>query len=384
MRIAIDLTALMKVPTGVDVFLLELVRHLAKIDGENHYTLFVNFADRARLTQVAGPNMTLRACSLRARPMRLLFQQCMATAIADADGHDVFHSPSFLMPLRRGRGKHLLTVHDLTFFSMPRLHSRLHRNPLFLEAVRASMRRADLINVPSDATARDLVSSIPEVDARKIRLTPLGVDSRFCLAPREETARRIRELGLPECYVLAVGAIEPRKNLLTLLDAFEKLISREDTAAHLVLAGPRRWGASEVYRRAASRALRERVHFLGHVPDGDLPWVYRGATVFTYVSLGEGFGFPPLEAMACGIPIIASDNSSLRENLAGAAHLVPATDVDALSGAIRRLLASADEREQLSALGFERVRRFRWERTSGLVLNCYRELAAEGVPANQI
>src|SRR5215471_2072953 len=126
MKIAIDLTALLPVPTGVDVSLIELVRHLARIDRVNRYTLFVNFEDRGRWNSIVSENMSLRACSSRARAMRFLFQQCFATALANS--HDVLHSPSFLMPMWRGKTKHLLTVHDMTFFSMPGVHEGFRRS----------------------------------------------------------------------------------------------------------------------------------------------------------------------------------------------------------------------------------------------------------------
>jgi glycosyltransferase involved in cell wall biosynthesis len=377
MRIAIDLTALMPIATGVDTSIIDLVTHLAKVDSENCYTLFVNTADRRRFDGMLGPNMTVRPRCIRSRAARFAFQQGLLPVLLVAGSHDIVHSPSFLMPLWRTGGKHLLTIHDLTFFSLPETHSRLHRSSLFLRGVRASIRRADMINVPSEATRTELLRWVPGVLPERVRVTPWGVHPRYFPAASADTGRHLVRLRLPRPYILHVGTIEPRKNLLTLLDGFRRLIAAGGTPHHLVLAGGEGWNVEEVYRVAALPELRGRVHFLGYVPIEDLPWLYRGASVFVYPSLGEGFGFPPLEAMACGVPVIASQGSSLEENLGGAAELVPASDARSLAAALATLLADASRREQLTRLGTERASSFRWERTAELVVECYRELAEQ-------
>lgn len=199
LRVAIDLTALLPRPTGVDTYILELVKHLAKIDRENQYTLFVNVGDRRRFDGKLGENMTVRAWSGRPRVSRLAFQQCalpVASALLD---FDVIHSPSFLLPLWRGRALHLLTVHDMTFFTRPALHNRLHRSSLFRRAVRMSIRRAHMVNVPSEAVRSDLLRLLPmrELMADPVRresLVQLGRE-RAATFRWEDTARL-----LVSCY----------------------------------------------------------------------------------------------------------------------------------------------------------------------------------------
>jgi len=375
LRVAIDLTALLPRRTGVDTYILELVKHLAKIDGENQYTLFVNVADRKHFDGKLGDNMTVRAWSGRPRVLRLAFQQCalpVASALAD---FDVIHSPSFLLPLWRGRARHLLTVHDMTFFTRPALHNRLHRSSLFRRAVRMSIRRAHMVNVPSEAVRRDVLRLIPDVSSDRVRVTPWGIHPRFCLAPQSQVSAEVARLGVPQPYVLSLGTIEPRKNQLTILEAFRRLVASGETRLHLVLAGGLGWNTRAVMRAAVSPDLRERIHVLGYVSDEALPWLYRGASLFVYPSIDEGFGFPPLEAMACGVPVIASAGSSLEENLRGAAVLVSPSDSDALADVMRELMADTVRRESLAQLGRERATTFRWEDTARLLLSCYEALS---------
>ncbi len=374
--IAIDLTALVARPTGVDVYLTELVRHLAKIDGENRYTIFVNAEDRTRFDGELGPNFSVRALCVRSRPVRLLFQQGILPLASIVERYHVIHSPSFLAPWWRGTGRHLLTVHDMTILTMPELHNRLRGSGSFRFGMKASIRRAHLVNVPSEATRRDLLAWMPEIPGEKVRVTPYGVHPRFTPASREETERRVARLGIPTPYILYLGTIEPRKNIATLLRAYQQLVTRGETAAHLVLAGGLGWDFGEILQQAGAPELRSRVHQTGYLPDDDVPWVYRGASLFVYPSLCEGFGFPPLEAMACGAPVIASDGSSLGENLAGAAELIPAGDAEALAAAMRGLLEDREWRERLARSGIGRAAAFRWETTARLVLECYRELAS--------
>jgi glycosyltransferase involved in cell wall biosynthesis len=376
LKIAIDLTALMPKATGVDVYLLQLVRHLARMDRENRYSIFVNAGDRRKLDVATRPNLAIHLCHVRPRPMRLLFQQCALPLVSTVSSYDVIHSPSFLMPMWRGRARHLLTVHDMTFFSMPELHSRLHRGTIFCRAVRESIRRADLINVPSDAIRRDLLRLAPEVRPVSVRVTPWGVDTRFSPAPLDESTSYVARLGFPHPYILYLGSIEPRKNLSTLIEGYRRLVVSGQIDARLVLAGAPGWDTQEVRRRAEAPELRGQVYFPGYISDEHLPWIYRGASVFVYPSLYEGFGFPPLEAMACGVPVVASRGSAIEENLCGAADLVDPNDPEAIASAMRRLLVDSVWRQQRVLAGLQRASEFRWEETARLVLDCYQELGA--------
>jgi glycosyltransferase involved in cell wall biosynthesis len=374
-KVGIDLTALLPIGTGVDTYLKQLVIHLGRLDQKNQYTIFVTHEGRSILKDVLPPNFAIASYAVRPRPARLLFQQLWLPAAAAFSAIDVIHSPSFLSPFYRGRQRHLLTVHDMTFFSMPECHTRLHRSRAFRQAIVQSIRGADLVSVPSNSTKQDLLGLVPEVSASRVRIIPYGIDEDFMPADDALVQAALRRLRLPERYILYVGSIEPRKNLQHLVRSYRRLIADENIAEHLVLAGPLGWSYEPLIKQLELPELRGRVHMPGNIARHDLPWLYAGARLFVYPSLYEGFGFPPLEAMACGVPTVASSCSSLGENLHGAAKLVPANDEAALTLAINRLLRDEELRAQYRKKGLARAAEFCWRKTAQQTLNCYMELA---------
>jgi len=374
-RVGIDVTALVSHGTGVDSYVRGLMKHLIRAGTDHRLTFFVNYEDRALLNGEVPDNVRMVAGSLRPRPVRLAFQQLALPAAWRRLELDVVHSPAFLMPVVRGRPRHLLTVYDMTFFSLPQVHTRLHRSAAFRYAVRTSIRRADQLIVPSESTRDDVTRCLPTLSRERVEVIPPGVSQHF--RPRaDDEVRAVRErFELPRDYVLHVGTIEPRKNLRGLIDAYDRLVAGGATA-HLVLAG-RPGGDLEALKSVlASRGLSDRVHLLGYVARQDLPALYSAARVFVFPSIYEGFGFPPLEAMACGVPTIAARSSAVAENLGGAAELVAPWDTEALAEAMRRLLRDEDLRRRRRREGMERAASFSWQTTARKTLACYEEVAA--------
>jgi glycosyltransferase involved in cell wall biosynthesis len=376
MHTAIDLTALLAEATGVDNYILRLVRHLSRIDQANDYTLFVNYEDRGLFRGWLPRNFTIIPCSVRPRPVRLLFQQLGLPVAARLLDIEVIHSPSFIMPLYRGKQRHLLTIHDMTSFSLPECHIPLRRSVPYCRALLASIRRADLVSVPSRFTQQAILDLMPEVPQERIQVIPLGVGEEFQPRAPDDVQHTRKRLQLPWPYILYVGTIEPRKNLPCLVESYQQLIAGGDIPEHLILAGRWGWDYQALLTQVNSPALRGRVHLQGYIPQRDLPWLYAGARLFVYPSLQEGFGFPPLEAMACGVPTIASLSSALAENLRGAAELVPPNNCEALTAAMRRLLQDEQLHAQHRTQGLARAAQFRWEETARHTLNCYKTLAA--------
>ena len=373
-HIAIDLTGLMSPATGVDVYMRQLVAGLSSIDGGNRYTLLVRRESRAALAGQLPSNFRLREFGWNSRLARGCFQQCVLPALARRERFDVVHSPAFVLPLLSGWPRHLLTVHDMTFFRMPQLHNRLRSSRPFLWAVRRSIRRANLITVPSRATQSAPLEEMPRLDPARIRVIPHGIEEHFSPAEPARVREALDRLGLPFSYLLFVGTLEPRKNLRLLVQSYRRLIAEQGIAEHLILAGKSGWSIDGLERDLRSPDLAGRVHRLGYVPHQDLLWLYRGARAFVYPSLAEGFGFPPLEAMACGAPVIAADNSALAENLSGAAELVRGNDAAQWTLALRALLASPQSCEELRRKGLARAAQFRWSRAAAAVLELYGEL----------
>jgi glycosyltransferase involved in cell wall biosynthesis len=375
LHVGIDVTPLLPQPTGVDRYITELVAALARLETGARFTLFVNRADRERFRELPT-NFHVRAIGYRPRAARLFVQQSCLPALCAAHGIDVLHSPAFLMPWVRGRARHVLTVHDMTFFSMPQVHTRLRRSRAFTRLVRRSILRASCINVPAATVRDELLARLPGIEPTRVRLTPYGVSPRFSTDGSGDAARLARLPWLPHSpFVLSVCTLEPRKNLPGLIEAF-RLLARRAADLHLVLAGAM-GQARAVVEAAAASGLADRIHFPGFIPDEVLPALYRRARVFAYPSLAEGFGFPPLEAMASGVPVVASSSSALAENLRDAAMLVAPDDPQALAAAIQTLALDDDARARAIVAGLERAARFAWDETARLTFDCYRELAVE-------
>jgi glycosyltransferase involved in cell wall biosynthesis len=378
MRVAIDLTPLLPNVSGVDRYMLAMVTSLLQLGLNHEYVLFINAEDRQRIQDLvagirnASPSRII-VVSTRPRPIRLFWQQAILPIATKARNIDVVHSPSFMMPMLRADAGHVLTVHDMTSFLLPGHHPWYRRGRVYEWVVRNSIRRADLVSVPSAATRQDLLSAVPEKDPNDVRVIACGLNAAFRSHSPAELAPVLKRLGIHWPYVLFVGTLDPRKNLARLVDAFTQVIQRGNTPEHLVIAGQPGWSGGALLESAPS-ALRERVHLTGYVADADLPPLYAGATVFAYPSLMEGFGFPPLEAMACGTPVIASNLSALRENLEGAAYLVSPDDTKSIALALECMLADAGLRAQYIRAGFERASQFQWSSFAQTTVACYEEV----------
>jgi glycosyltransferase involved in cell wall biosynthesis len=375
-RVGFDATPLLPESTGVDTFIRGLLSQLALVPHDHEITVFANAEDRRDLEERLGEGLRILSAARRPRPVRLLFQQVGLPAAARALDLDVVHSPSFLIPMVRARQRHLLTVHDMTFFSMPDMHIKLRRSAPFKRAVLASIRRADRVHVPSEAALGEVLAFLPELRRSRTSVIPHGIGDSFRPRSEEEVGDVRGRLGLPSAYILHVGTIQPRKNLGRLVDAYEQLVLAGAVEEDLVLAGRRGWQHGPLEARLEAPAIRGRVHRPGYVADGDLPGLYAGARLFVYPSLHEGFGLPPLEAMACGTPTVASRAPALLENLSGAATLVDATDVPALVAAMKQLLLDPELAARRRSAGLERAKAFGWENTARRMLACYDELAA--------
>ncbi len=282
---------------------------------------------------------------------------------------DVFHSiNAAILPQRRG-GR-VVTVHDLTCLLFPQFHP-LDRRVLFRLSVRRAARLADAIIVPSAATGRDLAARFPMARA-KVHVVPHAPSPAFAPRRPEDCLPVLARHGLAQQdYLLFVGNVEPRKNLQALLEAYGLMRKAGDRAPRLVIAGGPGWKNRSIHETAQTSPFASDIRFLGYVPDGDLPALVSGALAFVYPSLYEGFGLPPLEAMASGTPVITSNRSSLPEVVGDAALVVDPDDRAALADAMARLASDATLREDLRARGLDRARRFSWDETARRTIEVY-------------
>jgi glycosyltransferase involved in cell wall biosynthesis len=267
----------------------------------------------------------------------------------------------------------VFTVHDLIYKLFPRFHKPL--NYIFLNlTVPLFCRRADAIIAVSECTKQDLVKHY-RIDPQKI--TVIYEAAAPCFKPQsEETIAAVRvRYHLPERYLLTTCVIEPKKNHTGFLRAFERLCG-DDRDLYWVIVGSRGWLYEGFFAALESSPARERVILPGYIEDQDLPAVYGAAQAFVFPSLYEGFGLPPLEAMACGVPVISSNASSLPEVCGDAAHTFCPRDVDEIAEAVRTVLANADLRAEMRRKGLAQSRRFSWQRAARETWALYQEQIA--------
>ncbi|HYN86318.1 MAG TPA: glycosyltransferase family 1 protein [Pyrinomonadaceae bacterium] len=287
-------------------------------------------------------------------------------------GYDLFHGTNYDVPVWGGCAT-VLTVHDLS----TRLHPETHEaRRVFRSRWRLPLmaRAATVIITPTESVRRELCQHMT-VEPSKV--FAVAEAPRRVFAPADETeAREVRRrLGVEGDFLLAVGTVEPRKNLLALVLAFEELVRRrgENLRLRLVIAGPRGWLNREFLARAEHWVVKDRITFTGYVSDEDLRALYTSCRAFVYPSLYEGFGLPPLEAMACGAPVVASRIPALAETAGGAALLVPPSDVRALAEAVEGVLDDAALAARLARAGLAHAAKFTWERAARQTLEVYRE-----------
>jgi len=354
MRIFIDAIPLLVRSAGVKNYLYHWIVYLRRLLGDEQVRLFPFLEGLPDLdhegSAADGPGTLARQALLFALN---LWPNDVVDLMAPRDG--IFHSTKLLYPPRRLRLT--ATLHDMTCWLLPEFHQPANVAAEKRFAERIWKRAAGLIAV-SESTRRDAVA-ILNLNPDTIQVIYPGVAEPFLKSTAATAATTRDKYGLQRPYVLFVGTIEPRKNLGRLLDAWQALRASVREQFDLVIAGPEGWhsGATMARLRAPGAGLR----YLGYVPEPDLAGITAGATVFAYPSLYEGFGFPVVQAMAAGVPVITSNLSSLPEVTGGAAQLIDPRSVAELSAAMDRLLTSPATRAQLASAGRTQAHRFCWE-----------------------
>jgi glycosyltransferase involved in cell wall biosynthesis len=364
--VAVDLRALVTEATGIGVYTRELLGALARSRSTGFRYLGMAHRPVRDGDRLAAAGV---AVEVRPGPLGVIWQQVALPRRLGGGDVDLFWSPLNTLPLACPVPA-VVTVHDLTAVLFPEAHTARVRWSI-LPFLGRSLTRAARIVAVSQATADDLAFHFPEVRGR-VRVVPNGVDPRYRPAPAEEVARIRRAAGMPEGWVLSVGTLEPRKNVATLLRAWEGLKAEDEDFPPLVLAGGAGWKSGPLARRLADLEPWGLRH-LGRVDDDRLLALYQGALAFAYPALYEGFGLPVLEAMACGLPVVTSDVSSLPEVAGDAGLLVDPRDAAALAGALRRLVREPGLAGELGRRGEERARRFTWSAAAAAMEDVFAE-----------
>ncbi|HXP19712.1 MAG TPA: glycosyltransferase family 1 protein [Streptosporangiaceae bacterium] len=309
------------------------------------------------------------------RPARLAWEQSGLPLAATQAGADVIHSPHYSMPLRPGLPT-VVTFHDLTFFTAPDTHSPVTAT-FYKAAIRTSGRRATRLIVPSKAT-RDEVVRVLEADPTKIDVAYHGVDHSVFRRPDEAQLERVGgRLGLHgKSYVAYLGTLEPRKNVPALIEGWVQAVADLADPPALVLAGGTGW-SDEVDQAVADVPAHLRLVRPGYLHYSDLPGFFGGALVVAFPSIGEGFGLPVLEAMACGAPVLTTHRTSLPE-VGGDAVAYTEPDAGSIKTALRALVDDRALRESLAEAGYARSLEFTWAASAHAHMACYERAASAG------
>ena len=362
---------------GVSNYVEALLTHLGQIDHANRYSVYTTRGlDSAALG--LPPNFRVlpsRLPTINPR-VRIPWEQLYAPLMLRASRADVFHGVLNVAPTLCPVPS-VVTIHDLAFLSFPQTFRRINRTYLSW-ATRVSARRAARILAVSEATKSEIVRLLG-IAPEKIVVTYDACDARFAPPDAAQLAAFRRRAGLPERFILFLGTLEPRKNLPTLIEAYARIAAATD--APLLIGGGKGWLYDEIFARAEALNLRERVRFVGYIDAADQVLWYAAATVFAFPSLYEGFGMPPLEAMACGTPVVASNTSSLPEVIGDAGLTVDPRDPDALGAALLRLLNDRELRAELRQRGLRQAARFSWRETAERTLEAYRAAARTPAPS---
>jgi len=366
MRIGVDARLMHHQPSGgISRYTWHLLNALAEIDNDNEFVVFQHRNHGEPLID----HPAFRRATLYA-PAHTRLEQVMLPVELLPHRLDLLHSTDFIPPLR-SPAPTVITVHDLAFLHWP--HFVTKDSAAYYGQIDRAVSRAQHMIVPSESTRRDLIGMLGVPDD-KISVIYEAAHPSFAPLPLEETRQTVTDkFRLPQSYIFAVGTIEPRKNLNGLLQAFRILKDRYNVSdVGLVIAGGKGWLYDETLETLETLNLKDSTHLLGRVSDEDLHKLYVGARCHIHVAYYEGFGLPPLEAMACGTPTIVSNVSSLPEVVNDAALLVDPRNWEEIAVALHRLLTDDDLHAELRRKGLQRARGFSWTKAARQTLDVYR------------
>ena len=375
MRIGINAVPLTRVRAGAARVIRCVIEEWSRLDSENCYYLY---SDRDFELPWKDDRWRKRTGSPLPFLPGTLWLQTVGRQMIVRDRLDVFWGTNNMLPLGLpSEVAKVVTIHDLIWPLYPETMRAFGRcmHWLFVER---SVRQADRVISDSESTARDL-QRVLKVPASKIEVIHLGATPAYRPQdPRAAAERVASTYGVSKDYALTVGTVVPHKNLITLVEAMKILRERGELSFQLLVAGAKGWINTKLLEAVQCSGLSdEDICFLGFVPEADLPALYSGACMFVLPSLYEGFGLPLLEAMACGVPIVASDTSSVPEVVHDAALLVPPTQPEAFAEAMLRVRSDEDLRRTMIDKGLRRAACFRWDKAARQILECMRNVVAK-------
>ena len=374
MNVLIDFTQIPLQKVGVGVYALNLVKKIAKLDYENKYYIIIQ-DDEHSLDDIENRNfkfLSIQSKIFRKLIFRFFLEQFLIPYIAVKNKIDIIHSMHYSLPLFTPGVKRVVTIHDMTFFKFPQYHELIKKYYFrFFTCLAAKL--ADKVITISESTKKDFLT-ITSAKKNKVALIYLGKENwSHCTFTTEKTEFVKDKYGIKGQYLLFVGTIEPRKNLVKLINAYKKVLKVEKKY-QLVIGGKKGWGYKEIYRKIDDLRLDDEIIFTGFIEEADKPYIIKGAKVFLYPSLYEGFGIPVLEALTLGVPTITSNVSSMPEIAGDAAFLVNPTDEKAIYFAIKQLLGNRKLYQNYKEKSIAQASKFSWTKTASKTIELYHSI----------
>lgn len=372
-KIAFDATSVPVKKVGAGVYIIQLLRAIANIDKHNSYYIFAPSFVIEELG-IQQRNFHFVRVDLASRIARMFWEQTILPLRIIQLDIDILHSPHYTSPVFK-KCKSVVTFHDMTFYLMPEMHEKSKR-AFFKSMIKYSSLSADKLISVSQNTSSDMIK-ILDMDLNKICTILSAANPSYQIQDPFHVGMICSKYNLEQKkYLLFVGAIEPRKNIPLLIEAYSKLAG-EFPSIPLVIIGRKGWMYESIFELVESLKIGDKVKFLGYVEEEDLITLYNGAKVFIYPSTYEGFGFPILEAMQCGTPVITSNTSSLAELAGDAALLIDPTNVGDLLDSMKKILKDENLAQELSRKGLANSALFTWDRTAANTLSVYHSLMTE-------
>jgi len=372
MRIMID-ARMGHTRVGMGVYVRGLLDGLAKIDKENDYYVIINKDREENFVPIQNnfhkiyTNITYSNYLLRD-----FWEHLYLPLKLHKTKIDVYHGPNYVLPIL-GKGRMVLTIYDMISFATSGWYKPISRFRV-QRLLKISAKKADKIITGSENSKRDIINILGLPD-EKVKVIYIGIDNTYKpISDHHKLDTVKKRYNITGSFIMHVGSLNPRKNIPRLIEAYSKLPAEILKEYQLVIAGKRSWKADEIFAKAKQLGLGDRVTFTGFVEDADLPLLMNAAALLAFPSLYEGFGIPPLEAMACGTPVIASNTSSIPEVVGEAALLFDPYNVEEMADVMYRALTDKQLRNELRKKGFQRVKQFSWEKAARETLSVYEEV----------
>lgn len=366
MNIIIDARMINRNLHGIARYTYELIKNFIKFNDIKLYLL--TYEDRFFQEEFLDQNKNIKNINLRSSFLDIKEQIELPFKLNKYKNKAIFHSPSFVSsPFIKCPT--IMTIHDLNHLRFPEYYTRFHEY-YYNYIVKPSALRAKKILTVSEFSKKEIVNWL-NCESEKVVVTYNGIDEKFKVIEKNDKLRDIKEkYGLPKKFILYIGNLKPHKNVANLIKAIKKI----DQKVTLVINGKSNESLKKIIME---NHVENKVKFIGYVDDNDLPILYNLAELFIYPSLYEGFGLPPLEAMACGCPVITSNTSSLPEVVGDAGIMVNPYNVEEIARAIDLVLSNENLRKEMIEKGLKQAQKFSWRKTAEETLKVYEEVYKE-------